>query len=323
MLQSPALSDGGLPASPTRRPAAGRAADRLVYALVDVSRVDDPAEAAAVATWRRYEGPLRVTEPGKYAVLTKLIPGAPPMAQADADALREDALAGGRHSDDLGNLLYETCAAESCVATAVFELGESPPLLQYEECPQELAFVARRDATGLACRKCGGEATGDRRLYAKGGFVICRACALRGAGVMVDPGARRMWFSQMISFVGNRAIPLPKSQPLLTQILRVLQAHPGMCVRFEGHVNSKCGLDCDGSKPCANAGEMCKKCPGGALGLSTARANAVRAFVLACGVESDRIYAEGFAGTRRLTGDVIDESMGHINRRVEVHTLLC
>ena len=288
-----------------------------------MSRVDDPAEAAAVATWRRYEGPLRVTEPGKYAVLTKLIPGAPPMAQADADALREDALAGGRHSDDLGNLLYETCAAESCVATAVFELGESPPLLQYEECPQELAFVARQDAAGLACRKCGGEATGDRRLYAKGGFVICRACALRGAGVMVDPGARRMWFSQMISFVGNRAIPLPKSQPLLTQILRVLQAHPGMCVRFEGHVNSKCGLDCDGSKPCANAGEMCKKCPGGALGLSTARANAVRAFVLACGVESDRIYAEGFAGTRRLTGDVIDESMGHINRRVEVHTLLC
>ena len=60
-------------------------------------------------------------------------------------------------------------------------------------------------------------------------------------------------------------------------------------------------------------------CPG----LSTARANAVRAFVLACGIEEDRIYAQGFAGTRRLTGDVIDEQSGHINRRVEVHTLLC
>ena len=98
MLQSPALSGGGLPASPTRRPAAGRASDRLVYALVDVSRVDDPAEAAAVATWRRYEGPLRVTEPGKYAVLTKLIPGAPPMAQADADAKGRTQL---RSSEDL------------------------------------------------------------------------------------------------------------------------------------------------------------------------------------------------------------------------------
>ena len=148
----------------------------------------------------------------------------------------------------------------------------------------EVTFEQKALGMVIGCRERDKRAvvvTIRRRLYAKGGFVICRACALRGAGVMVDPGARRMWFSQMISFVGNRAIPLPKSQPLLTQILRVLQAHPGMCVRFEGHVNSKCGLDCDGSKPCANAGEMCKKCPGGALGLSTARANAVRAFVLA------------------------------------------
>ena len=67
---------------------------------------------------------------------------------------------------------------------------------------------------------------------------------------------------------------------------------------------------------------MCVKCPGGAMGLSTARADAVKQFILACGIEPDRVYAQGFAGTRRLTGDVIDETVGHVNRRVEVHTLL-
>ena len=160
-------------------------------------------------------------------------------------------------------------------------------------------------------------------LYARGDFAICRSCALDGAGVLVDPGARRMWFSQMIGFVPSREIPLPKSQPLLAQILRVMQTHPGIVVRFEGHVNSLCGLDCDGTKtPCSGGGYMCAKCPAGAMGLSTARAESVKQFILACGIEADRVYAQGFAGTRTLTGDCTDEETGHINRRVEVHTLL-
>ena len=45
--------------------------------------------------------------------------------------------------------------------------------------------------------------------------------------------------------------------------------------------------------------------------------------MLACGIDEDRVYSEGFAGTRRLTGDVINEAEGHVNRRVEVHTVLC
>lgn len=59
------------------------------------------------------------------------------------------------------------------------------------------------------------------------------------------------------------------------------------------------------------------------MGLSTARASALKSFLVACGIEDDRVYAVGFAGTRRLTGDVINEATGHLNRRVEVHTLLC
>jgi len=165
------------------------------------------------------------------------------------------------------------------------------------------------------CSKCGKPG----KLYARGDFAICRACALGGAGVLVDPGARRMWFSQMIEFYPSREIPLPKSHPLLAQILRVLQTNPGIAVRFEGHVNSMCGLECDGTKPCAST--MCKGVAGGAMGLSTARAEAVKAFILACGIEPDRVYAQGFAGTRRLS-DLIDEEHGCVNRRVEVHTLL-
>jgi len=53
-----------------------------------------------------------------------------------------------------------------------------------------------------------------------------------------------------------------------------------------------------------------------------ARADAVKNFILACGIEPDRVYAQGFAGTRRLT-DRLDEENGRINRRVECHTLLC
>lgn len=209
-------------------------------------------------------------------------------------------------------------ADESQISSAVFELSDSPPIMWHEEHDAELRFVEKHDVANAVrrCTRCGG----TEKLYANGDFVICRACALEGAGVLVDPGARRMWFSQMIEFYPSREIPLPKSHSLLAQILRALQSHPGIACRFEGHVNSTCGLDCDGSRPCKSA--MCKTVPGGAMGLSTARAEAVKNFILACGIEPDRVYAQGFAGTRRLS-DALDEENGCINRRVEVHTLLC
>ena len=123
------------------------------------------------------------------------------------------------------------------------------------------------------------------KLYVRGDFAICRSCALRGAGVLVDPGAKRIWFSRMIQFVGSRAVPLPASQPILAQLLRTLKSHPGVVVRFEGHVNATCGLECRGAtgKPCKAArkvgSDMCARCPGGAYGLSKARAEAIKSFV--------------------------------------------
>ena len=54
---------------------------------------------------------------------------------------------------------------------------------------------------------------------------------------------------------GSRAVPLPASQPILAQLLRTLKSHPGVVVRFEGHVNATCGLECRGAtgKPCKAA----------------------------------------------------------------------
>ena len=67
---------------------------------------------------------------------------------------------------------------------------------------------------------------------------------------------------------------------------------------------------------------MCARCPGGAYGLSKARAEAIKSFVAKCGVDVDRVYAVGFAGTRRLSDDITEEK-GAVNRRVEVHMMLC
>ena len=55
-------------------------------------------------------------------------------------------------------------------------------------------------------------------------------------------------------------------------------------------------------------------------GLSKARAEAIKSFVAKCGVDVDRVYAVGFAGTRRLSDDITEEK-GAVNRRVEVHMM--
>ena len=49
-----------------------------------------------------------------------------------------------------------------------------------------------------------------------------------------------------------------------------------------------------------------------ANGLSKARAEAIKSFVAKCGVDTDRVYAVGFAGTRRLSDDITEEK-GAVN----------
>ena len=242
--------------------------------------------------------------------------------------MREAKGAGRIHKQKMATTFHTAIFAREgtlglTIAECESSVGQSPPFLQHEACRGELHYDATSD---LACSKCGRLARDGAKLYVRGDFAICRSCALRGAGVLVDPGAKRIWFSRMIQFVGSRAVPLPASQPILAQLLRTLKSHPGVVVRFEGHVNSTCDLDCRGAtgKPCKAArkvgSDMCARCPGGAYGLSKARAEAIKSFVAKCGVDVDRVYAVGFAGTRRLSDDITEEK-GAVNRRVEVHMM--
>ena len=48
--------------------------------------------------------------------------------------------------------------------------------------------------------------------------------------------------------------------------------------------------------------------------------SSLKSFVAKCGVDVDRVYAVGFAGTRRLSDDITEEK-GAVNRRVEVHMM--
>ena len=123
-------------------------------------------------------------------------------------------------------------------------------------------------------------------------------------------------------FEGNNAKVLDSSKTLLDQLAAVMNRHPTICVRFEGHTNSKCGLDCDGCATCSNS--RCARdfgATGGALAFSERRARAVKAWCVQAGVDDDRILPVGCAGSRRIVEDTEGHN-GGLNRRVEVHTIV-
>ena len=128
----------------------------------------------------------------------------------------------------------------------------------------------------LGCSVCAAKlAQGEGFTCQTCGFNLCLRCALphrhsddaspskrpppppTEASVAVDVGARRLWLSDDIRFVGNAATILDESLPLLDALGKALKAHPGVAVRLEGHTNSKCGLECDGKTKCENS--ACRK----------------------------------------------------------------
>lgn len=125
--------------------------------------------------------------------------------------------------------------------------------------------------------------------------------------------------SDPVHFVGNGVQVLDESKPLVAMLAKALLKHPGIAARLEGHANSRCGLECDGSTPCANT--KCAKLfgsRGGARGFSFRRAEAVAHLLRSAGVKDDRVEAAGMAGSRRVVDDS-EAPDNHLNRRVEIH----
>jgi len=201
------------------------------------------------------------------------------------------------------------------------------------------------DATASAfCGVCGAPLAATRGrgdFYASSDdFLCCYGCARKAqAGsatappleeatsrrVSVDAGAKRIWLSEPVAFVGNKAVVKPSSFPMLGLLAGTLRRNPGLCVRLEGHTNSGCGAECVGTFPCAN--ETCFENfygRGGAVGFSRDRAAAVRDWLLApdggkLGKEDAlRISAAGLGGARRLVDDT-EAPDNWKNRRVEAH----
>ena len=123
-----------------------------------------------------------------------------------------------------------------------------------------------------------------------------------------------------MQFGGNTTDIKDESLELIDQLAFLLNSHPNMDgVVLQGHTNSKCGLDCDGTKQCAN--NTCHATfgrSGGAVAFSLRRANAVKRALVDRGVDPNRVDAQGMAGSRRVVDDT-ESAMNYANRRVEIH----
>ncbi|WP_400193026.1 PA14 domain-containing protein [Hymenobacter sp. B81] len=103
---------------------------------------------------------------------------------------------------------------------------------------------------------------------------------------------RQLYFEQ------GKARMLPSSQPELNRLLRVLQTQPSLRLEIAGHTD--------------NVGDAAKN-----LQLSQQRAALVRRYLVGRGIDSLRLLAQGYGGTRPVA-DNADPRQRPRNRRVEV-----
>jgi OmpA-OmpF porin, OOP family len=101
-----------------------------------------------------------------------------------------------------------------------------------------------------------------------------------------------------INFDSGKATIRPDSQPIVAQILALLQNNPGLSVSVEGHTD--------------NVGV-----PGANKRLSEARAKAVVASLVAKGISASRLTAIGFGQDRPVADNATEEGRAK-NRRVEL-----
>ncbi len=114
---------------------------------------------------------------------------------------------------------------------------------------------------------------------------------------------KKIEIEQKIFFAFGKAEILSKSFELLDEVVVALLDHQRLCVRIEGHTDSK-------GKPAEN------------LKLSDDRASSVRNYLVEHGIESQRLVSKGFGDTEPLDDNRTTEGREK-NRRVEFVLTKC
>jgi outer membrane protein OmpA-like peptidoglycan-associated protein len=111
---------------------------------------------------------------------------------------------------------------------------------------------------------------------------------------------------QNINFYGGRHTFLPQSMPALNDLLDIMRSYPALEIEIQGHIccmpGREDGMDYD-------AGDM---------NLSYNRAKAVFDYLVAKGIDGQRMTYRGFAGQKPLVYPERTEEDRSMNRRVEI-----
>ncbi len=111
-------------------------------------------------------------------------------------------------------------------------------------------------------------------------------------------------------FVGNKAILLPKSEPILPKVLRFMQINNKMKIEIAGHINLPYGKGSFFIRPSKQQQE-----------LSENRAKLVYDYLIENGISADRISWKGYGNSQMKFPYATKEAEMKQNRRVEIHVL--
>jgi outer membrane protein OmpA-like peptidoglycan-associated protein len=114
---------------------------------------------------------------------------------------------------------------------------------------------------------------------------------------------QRIEIAQKLFFAFGTTKLLPKSEPLLDEVAQALKDRPSLCVRVEGHTDSKGSRDQN-------------------FVLSEGRAAAVRDYLLVEGIDAPRLTSKGYADTLPIDSNGTVEGREN-NRRVEFVIVGC
>lgn len=108
-----------------------------------------------------------------------------------------------------------------------------------------------------------------------------------------------------ITFLGNKTQIYPRSKPALEELIQFLEINPNVRLKVIGHVNGP-----DGS----HSKRVYQKA-------STERAQAVIDYLIAAGIEEDRLVAFGAGNTEMLYPDPQTDWQNEANRRIEIEVI--